>query len=116
MHKKNIAHRDIKPENILMESKEPSNINLKITDFGFAKCYDPREGGLTETLGSPLYMAPEIIKKQKYNEGDKKNRKKRVKKKERKKREKITLSFERSPPSFFRAKRREFFFLRALLL
>jgi calcium-dependent protein kinase len=67
MHKKNIVHRDIKPENILMESKDPSNLSLKITDFGFAKCYDPNEGGLTETLGSPLYMAPEIIKKLKYD-------------------------------------------------
>jgi calcium-dependent protein kinase len=67
MHKQNIVHRDIKPENILMESKDPSNVNLKITDFGFAKCYDPQEGGLTETLGSPLYMAPEIIKKLPYD-------------------------------------------------
>ena len=67
MHKKNIAHRDIKPENILMESKDSKNTNLKITDFGFAKCYDPTEGGLTETLGSPLYMAPEIIKKLPYD-------------------------------------------------
>ena len=67
MHKKNIAHRDIKPENILMESKDTSNTNLKITDFEFAKCYDPNEGGLTETLGSPLYMAPEIIKKLPYD-------------------------------------------------
>ena len=63
MHKKNIVHRDIKPENILMYSKDHDNLDLKITDFGFAKCYDPNEGGLTETLGSPLYMAPEIIKK-----------------------------------------------------
>lgn len=67
MHKKNIAHRDIKPENILLESKDPDNLQLKITDFGFAKCYDPAEGGLTETLGSPLYMAPEIIKKLTYD-------------------------------------------------
>lgn len=67
MHKKNIAHRDIKPENILMESKSTDNVNLKITDFGFAKLYDPNEGGLTETLGSPLYMAPEIIKKLPYD-------------------------------------------------
>ena len=50
-----------------MESKDTENINLKITDFGFAKCYDPNEGGLTETLGSPLYMAPEIIKKLPYD-------------------------------------------------
>ena len=67
MHKRNIAHRDIKPENILLESKDSDNIILKITDFGFAKCYDPSEGGLTETLGSPLYMAPEIIKKLEYD-------------------------------------------------
>lgn len=67
MHKKNIAHRDIKPENILLNSPNPEDVTLKITDFGFAKCYDPNEGGLNETLGSPLYMAPEIIKKQPYD-------------------------------------------------
>lgn len=67
MHKNNIIHRDIKPENILLESKDLNNFNIKITDFGFAKCYDPLEGGLEETLGSPLYMAPEIVKKLKYD-------------------------------------------------
>ena len=69
MHKKFIVHRDIKPENILLESKDPNNLELKITDFGFAKCYDPSEGNLTETLGSPLYMAPEIVKKLPYDCG-----------------------------------------------
>lgn len=68
MHKKQIIHRDIKPENILMESSDPSNLNIKITDFGFAKFYDPSKGGLEDTLGSPLYMAPEIIKKVPYDE------------------------------------------------
>jgi calcium-dependent protein kinase len=67
MHKKNIVHRDIKPENILLESKEEGKLSIKITDFGFAKCYDPIEGGLQDTLGSPLYMAPEIVKKIKYD-------------------------------------------------
>ena len=62
MHKKNIAHRDIKPENILMESSDPENTALKITDFGFAKAYDPKLGLMTEKLGTPLYMAPELIK------------------------------------------------------
>ena len=36
MHKKNIVHRDIKPENILFESLDSKNLNVKITDFGFA--------------------------------------------------------------------------------
>jgi serine/threonine protein kinase len=42
-------------------------LSLKITDFGFARCYDPSEGGLTDKLGSPLYMAPEIIKQLSYD-------------------------------------------------
>lgn len=37
-----------------------NNLEIKITDFGFAAYFDPREG-LKEILGSPLYMAPEII-------------------------------------------------------
>ena len=41
MHCQNIVHRDIKPENILMQTKDSQNLNLKITDFGFAKCHDP---------------------------------------------------------------------------
>ena len=68
MHKKNIVHRDLKPENVLMISDEPTDLSLKITDFGFARCYNPTDGGLSEVLGSPLYMAPEIIKKVPYDE------------------------------------------------
>ena len=45
-----------------------NNLNCKITDFGFSKFYDPRTGGLDDVLGSPLYMAPEIIKRVPYNE------------------------------------------------
>jgi calcium-dependent protein kinase len=67
MHKKNIVHRDIKPENILMESRDTDNLNIRITDFGFAKFYDPKTGGLKESLGSPLYMAPEIVKNLPYD-------------------------------------------------
>jgi len=60
MHYKNIIHRDIKPENILLESDDLNNLNIKITDFGFACFFNPAEG-LMDVLGSPLYMAPEII-------------------------------------------------------
>jgi serine/threonine protein kinase len=68
MHKKNIVHRDIKPENVLLESNDMSKLVVKITDFGFAKCYDPQGfDGLEDVLGSPLYMAPEIVKKLKYD-------------------------------------------------
>lgn len=67
MHKMNITHRDLKPENILLESKDIENLDVKIADFGFSCCFDP-EIGLDLVLGSPLYMAPEIIKGEVYNE------------------------------------------------
>ena len=58
--------RDIKPENILLESDDLNNLNIKITDFGFACFFNPQED-LMDVLGSPLYMAPEIIKEMKYD-------------------------------------------------
>jgi len=67
MHKKNISHRDLKPENILLESKSIDNLEVKIADFGFASFFDPKDG-LQTILGSPLYMAPELVKAQKYDE------------------------------------------------
>jgi serine/threonine-protein kinase ULK/ATG1 len=50
-------HRDIKPSNILIH-----NGVLKLADFGFCKpLKDARD--LSQTmLGSPIYMAPEILK------------------------------------------------------
>lgn len=55
--KNNIMHRDIKPSNILIH-----NGVLKLADFGFCKpLKDARD--LSQTmLGSPIYMAPEILK------------------------------------------------------
>jgi calcium-dependent protein kinase len=66
MHQRNITHRDIKPENILMQAGDSKSLLLKMTDFGFASFYNPKKG-LDEVLGSPLYMAPEIINRQKYD-------------------------------------------------
>mmetsp|Transcript_4957 Transcript_4957/g.3567 ORF Transcript_4957/g.3567 Transcript_4957/m.3567 type:complete len:215 (+) Transcript_4957:348-992(+) len=70
MHSNNIIHRDIKPENILMESEDLGNYRIKVTDFGFA-CFctpgDGEESKQQEQLGSPLYMAPEVVKEEKYD-------------------------------------------------
>jgi len=58
----NIIHRDLKPQNILVTNE----LDIKITDFGFARKFD--NGVLFNTLcGSPMYMAPEIINKQDYS-------------------------------------------------
>lgn len=57
-----IAHRDIKCENILLlyEKVQISQNVLKLCDFGFAT-YD-NGSGLTDRLGSPDTVAPEVIK------------------------------------------------------
>ena len=62
IHKKRILHRDIKLDNILLDGKG----NVKIADFGFSCIFDPNDG-LDTIIGTPLYMAPEILKKEVYN-------------------------------------------------
>ena len=61
-----IVHRDLKPQNLLlsypsgMTNVPPSEITIKIADFGFARFLD--DGVMAATLcGSPMYMAPEVI-------------------------------------------------------
>lgn len=66
MHSQKIVHRDIKLENVLMSSVEPDNLDIKVTDFGFAASY--KDQSLDDILGSPLYMAPEIIRNEKYDD------------------------------------------------
>lgn len=62
IYKENILHRDLKPSNILFHKHV-----VKIADFGFCKkMASPQE--LTFTMvGSPIYMAPEILKGYPYN-------------------------------------------------
>ena len=67
IHNNNIMHRDLKPENILLESELPDNLDIKLSDFGFATYLKP-EGGENLQCGSPLYMAPEIIRCEDYTD------------------------------------------------
>jgi serine/threonine-protein kinase Chk1 len=60
MHSMGVAHRDIKPENILLNQ----NGDLKLADFGLATLYK-YQGKMkksTSTVGSPPYMAPDVVK------------------------------------------------------
>ena len=64
LHTNNIIHRDLKPQNILVTTDDI----LKISDFGFAKSYNP-DAELQQTMcGSPLYMAPEILEQKRYTD------------------------------------------------
>lgn len=59
-------HRDIKPENVLISPDAgDGKVSVKLTDFGFAAFCNPVKG-LSQRLGSPMYMAPEIIKNEPY--------------------------------------------------
>ena len=62
LHSNNIIHRDIKPQNVLISA---SGI-IKICDFGFARAIDNKTM-ITSIKGTPLYMAPELLKEYPYN-------------------------------------------------
>ena len=63
IHRRKIIHRDLKPANIFLTVDK----NLKIGDFGVAKCLD-RTSGLASTFaGTAVYIAPEIHGGQKYD-------------------------------------------------
>lgn len=62
VHAAGITHRDIKPANVLVDTDGARPVP-KITDFGIAKLAEG-VGPATRTslmLGTPLYMAPEVI-------------------------------------------------------
>ncbi|KAH8505962.1 hypothetical protein H0E87_012975 [Populus deltoides] len=60
-HKHGVIHRDLKPENFLFASKK-ENSPLKAIDFGLSIFFKPGER-FSEIVGSPYYMAPEVLKR-----------------------------------------------------
>ena len=58
-----IIHRDIKPENVLLNE----GIVAKLTDFGWSN-YIQDDKERRTVCGTPIYLAPEIIKEQGHDE------------------------------------------------
>ncbi|CAL9150145.1 unnamed protein product [Musa hybrid cultivar] len=60
-HKHGVMHRDLKPENFLFGNKK-ENAPLKAIDFGLSVFFKPGDH-FSEIVGSPYYMAPEVLKR-----------------------------------------------------
>jgi len=63
MHMLGYMHRDIKSENILVKG----NGEIKIADFGFTVQLTKDRPKRSSTVGSPYWMAPELIKRKEYD-------------------------------------------------
>ncbi|CAI5532386.1 unnamed protein product [Closterium sp. Naga37s-1] len=60
-HSMNVVHRDLKPENFLF-ANHSDDAPLKTIDFGLSLYFTPGEPISAGLAGSPLYLAPEMVR------------------------------------------------------
>ncbi|XP_042016192.1 calcium-dependent protein kinase 20-like [Salvia splendens] len=67
-HSLGVMHRDLKPENFLFVNQQEES-PLKTIDFGLSAFFKPGET-FNDVVGSPYYVAPEVLKKHYSQECD----------------------------------------------
>ncbi|GLT88409.1 hypothetical protein SLE2022_064360 [Rubroshorea leprosula] len=67
-HSMGVMHRDLKPENFLFVNEEEDS-PLKAIDFGLSIFFKPGDI-FSDVVGSPYYVAPEVLKKHYGQEAD----------------------------------------------
>jgi calcium-dependent protein kinase len=60
LHNNSIVHRDLKPENIIFTNKSEDS-SIKIIDFGLSNKFGVNS--LHTIVGTPYYVAPEVLEK-----------------------------------------------------
>lgn len=62
LHSLEIVHRDLKPDNVLLDD----HFYPIVCDFGLSKLMEEPSLRQTTAAGSPVYMAPELMRRQNY--------------------------------------------------